>query len=72
MIYKNLLKIKNRKRFLEELDESKRRNFDDNLKFVKLRAEWLKRTSNKEWSRRQKMLINEIYRSNRHMKLKQN
>lgn len=63
------LKIKNRKAFLKALEDDKRRNFEDNLKFVKLRAEWLKRTSNREWSKRQKLLIDSIYRSNRHLKL---
>lgn len=70
MKYKNILKIKNKKRFLKQLEESKRQNFESNMKFVELHALWLKRTSNREWSRRQKIIIDEVYRSNRHMKLK--
>ncbi len=62
-------KIRNRKKFLKELAESKKQNFEDNLKFVKLRAEWMKRTSNAEWSKRQKLLVDSIYKRNRHLKL---
>ena len=58
------LRIRNRKTFLKALEESKKQNFEDNLKFVKLRAEWLKRTSNEEWSKRQKFLIDSIYKRN--------
>ena len=63
---KDHLVIRNRKAFLKALAESKKQNFEDNLKFVKLRAEWLKRTSNEEWSRRQKFLVDSIYGRNRH------
>lgn len=69
---KNILGVKNRKKFLKELEESKKQNFEDNLKFVKLYAEWLKRTSNKDWSKRQKFLIDSIYKRNRHLKLNLN
>ena len=62
-------RIRDRKKFLKELEESKKQNFEDNLKFVKLRAEWLKRTSNAEWSKRQKLLVDSIYKRNRHLKL---
>lgn len=65
---KNLLVIKNRKAFLKALADSKRQNFEDNLKFVKLRAEWLKRASNEEWSKRQRFLIDSIYKKNRRIK----
>ena len=70
MKYKNILKIKNRKKFLKELEEDKRRNFESNMKFVELYALWLKRTSNKDWSKQQKMIIDEVYKSNRYMRLK--
>ena len=66
---KGILKIKNRKAFLKELALSKKRNFENNMNFVKLRALWLKRTNNKEWSRRQKLIIDEVYKTNRHLKL---
>ncbi len=65
---RNPLKIRDRKKFLKELAEDKKRNSEDNLRFVKLRAEWLKRTSNEEWSKRQKLLIDSIYKRNRHLK----
>jgi IS5 family transposase len=71
MKYKNILKIKDRKRFLKELEDSKRQNFVDNMKFVEWHALWIKRTSNKEWGKKQKIIIDEIYKSNRHMQLKQ-
>lgn len=64
------LKIKNRRKFLRELAQSKKQNFEDNLKFVKLHAEWLKRKSNRDWSRQQKTIIDEVYRSNRRLHLK--
>ncbi len=67
---KNPLKIRNRKKFLKELADDKKRNSEDNLRFVKLRAEWLKRSSNEEWSKRQKLLIDSIYKRNRHLKLR--
>ncbi|MCL4372195.1 hypothetical protein M1373_02655 [Candidatus Marsarchaeota archaeon] len=55
---------------LIELAKEKKRNADDNLKFVKLRAEWIKRKSNKDWSKRQKSIIDSLYNSNRKLKLK--
>ena len=55
---------------LKALAEEKKRNADDNLKFVKLRAEWIKRKSNKDWSKRQKSIIDSLYKSNRKLKLK--
>ena len=68
---KDILKIKDRRRFIKELQISKKQNFDNNMKFVRLYAEWLKRTSNKEWSRQQKKMIDEVYRANRHLRLTQ-
>ncbi len=66
----NLLKIKNRKKFLRELAIDKKRNADNNLKFAKLHAEWIKRTNNEEWSKRQKILVDEIYKANRRIKIR--
>lgn len=54
---------------LKGLEESKRQNFIDNMKFVRFHAEWLKRGGNKERSKRQKLLIDEIYGANRRMKI---
>ncbi len=42
---------------LDELKEERKRNFEERLKFIDLYVEWLKKTSNEEWSRQQKELI---------------
>ncbi len=42
---------------LEELEEEKKRNFEERLKFIDLYVEWLKKTPNEEWSKQQKELI---------------
>lgn len=59
----------NAKKLRKQLKKDKQRNFEDNLKFVELHVAWLKRTNNKEWSKRQKILIDEIYRRNRKLKV---
>lgn len=41
----------------KELEEMKRNNFKDNLDFIDLYAEWVKKTPNKRWSHEQKILI---------------
>ena len=61
--------MKKGNRLLKQLAEEKRRNSEDNLKFVILRAEWLKRKSNKEWSSRQKSIFDSVYKANRKLKL---
>ncbi len=43
---------------LKELEEEKVRNRKQRMEFVKMYAEWLKKTPNKEWSRQQNKLIN--------------
>lgn len=52
----------NRKKLLKELNEAKRRNFEDNLKFVRFYSAWIKSKTNKEWSKSQKILIETFYR----------
>lgn len=42
---------------LRELEEFKKKNFEERLKFIDQYVEWVKKTSNKEWSRRQKNFI---------------
>lgn len=42
---------------LEELRRFKEENFKERLKFIDKYAEWIKKTSNKEWSRQQKEVI---------------
>ena len=51
-----------RKRFLKELADAKKRNFEENLKFVHFYSAWMKSKSNEEWSREQKKLIEMFYR----------
>ncbi|MCL5106065.1 MAG: hypothetical protein M1331_01540 [Candidatus Marsarchaeota archaeon] len=55
-------------KLLKEIALEKKRNFEDNLKFVIFRAKWIMRKSNKEWSKRQKIIIDEVYKSNRKQK----
>lgn len=59
----------NKKKLLKDLREAKERNRIGNLQFIDLHVAWLKRTSNRDWSRRQKILIDEVYKRNRHLKL---
>jgi len=42
---------------LKELEKQKKENFRQRLEFNKKYVEWLKKTSNKEWSKQQKELI---------------
>ncbi len=59
-----------KKKLLKELAEDKKQNRLNNLKFIDLHIAWLRRTSNKDWSKRQKIIIDEVYKSNRHLKLR--
>lgn len=52
-------------KLLKELAEEKKRNFKSNLEFVVLHAKWLNRASNKDWSKQQKKIIDEVYKGNR-------
>jgi len=45
------------------LKERKRQNLLDNLRYIDLYVEYIKKTPNKEWSRKQNKFINSIYRS---------
>ncbi len=56
----------NKKKLLKELKEERRRNRASNLRFIDLHVAWLKSTSNKEWSKRRKLLVDSLYRANRH------
>jgi hypothetical protein len=42
---------------LKELEEDKKRNFEDRLKFIDMYVEWLRKTPNSVWSKQQKELI---------------
>ncbi len=59
-----------KKKLLKGLKEDKKRNFEDNLKFIDLHVAWLKSKNNKEWKEKQKIIIDELYKSNKHLKLK--
>ena len=59
-----------KKKLLKGLAEDRKQNRLGNLRFIDIHLAWLKRTSNKEWSKRQKIIIDEVYRGNRHLKLR--
>ena len=42
---------------LKELEEHRRRNFEERLRFIDLYVEWLKMTPNRVWSKQQKELL---------------
>jgi len=48
---------------VKALKKRKKQNFLDNLRYIDLYVEYIKKTPNKEWSRRQNKFINSIYRS---------
>jgi len=48
---------------VKTLKKRKRQNLLDNLRYIDLYVEYIKKTPNKEWSRRQNKFINSIYRS---------
>lgn len=41
---------------LEKLEKFKEKNFQERLDFIKKYAEWVKRSSNKEWSSQHKKI----------------
>jgi hypothetical protein len=42
---------------LKQLEEAKKKNSEERLKFIDQYAAWVKKTSNKRWSSQQKDLI---------------
>lgn len=52
----------NRDRILKELEEEKERNFRQKVEFIKLYAEWIKKTPNEEWSKKHSKFINSMYK----------
>ena len=48
---------------MKELMKRKRLNLIDNLRYIDIYVEYVKKTKNREWSRRQNKFINSIYRS---------
>ena len=46
---------------MKELDEQKKRNFEQNVNFMKIYAKWLIDTPNKKWSKEQAEFINSQY-----------
>ena len=43
---------------LKELEEDKKRNFEERLKFIDLWVDYIRTHSDREWSEQQKVLIN--------------
>lgn len=52
----------NREQILKELEEEKERNFKQKIEFVRLYAEWIKKTPNREWSKQHSKFINSMYK----------
>jgi len=48
---------------IKELRKRKRLNLIDNLRYIDIYVEYVKKAKNREWSRRQNKFINSIYRS---------
>ena len=48
---------------MKELRKRKRLNLIDNLRYIDIYVEYVKKAKNREWSRRQNKFINSIYRS---------
>jgi len=48
---------------LRDLKKSKRLNLLGNLRYIDLYVKYIKKATNKEWSRRQNKFINSIYKS---------
>jgi len=49
-----------RDKALKELEESKRKNFEENIKFVRLYVKWMKSVPNEVWSAQQAALIDSV------------
>ena len=49
-----------RDKALKELEESKRKNFEENIKFVRLYVKWMKSVPNEVWSAQQASLIDSV------------
>ena len=49
-----------RDKALKELEESKRKNFEENIKFVRLYVKWMKSVPNEVWSDQQAALIDSV------------
>lgn len=59
----------NKKRLLKALAEDRKRNRESNLRFIDLHVAWLKRTGNKDWSKRQKEMVDSVYKANMKLRL---
>ena len=49
-----------REKALKELEESKKINFEENIKFVRWYVKWMKSVPNEVWSRQQAELIDSV------------
>jgi len=50
-------KLKLTEKDLKELEEEKKRNFEQRLGFIDAYVKWLKKTPNKKWSSQQNKLL---------------
>ncbi len=41
----------------KEMEEEKKKNFEERMHFIDLYVKWLKKTPNKVWSKQQKKII---------------
>ena len=57
--------MKKDNQLIKKIRLEKKRNFENNLKFVVMRAKWLMNVPNNVWSKRQKLIIDEVYKANR-------
>ena len=60
----------NKQKLLKGLKADREKNRIGNLRFIDLHVAWLKSKSNREWSKRQKLIIDDVYRKNRHLRPK--
>ncbi len=59
----------NKRKLLKALEDDRKKNRESNLKFIDLYVAWLKRTSNKDWSKRQKAMVDSTFKANKKLKL---
>ena len=59
----------NKRKLLKALKEDRKRNRESNFRFIDLHVAWLKRTSNKEWSKRQKAMTDSTLKTNKKLNI---
>ena len=48
---------------VDDIEEDRRKNLEERLRFIEEYARWVKRTPNEIWSKQQKELINSVLKS---------